>query len=322
MRIAIYSHSIAPSIDGVCRRFTGLLHELVRQGHQILLFTLEDHPEDLPKEGLLEVVTLPHIILPAYPDKKIGRPTVIGLFRVLSALQRHKVEVVHVTSDAVSNTFSLAGLLLSVPVLASFHTDLQDLLSSHQAHPVQSFFTWLKERLDAMLLDSLATTSRSFQAKLALQGITCDYVIKTAVNREVFHPSCKSEAVKKTLTFHQPNAFLCVYVGRVSREKKIDLLVAALKPLPNAYLAIVGDGPSAATFASLHGKENRIHCLPGFKSHAELAQIYASSDVHVSASEFETLGNTVLEAHSCGIPVVVPRTQVRGLTLFVYLFRL
>jgi Glycosyl transferases group 1 len=31
--------------------------------------------------------------------------------------------------------------------------------------------------------------------------------------------------------------------------------------------------------------------------------------VHVSASEFETLGNTVLEAHACGIPVVVPRTQ-------------
>jgi hypothetical protein len=39
-------------------------------------------------------------------------------------------------------------------------------------------------------------------------------------------------------------------------------------------------------------------------------QVYASSDIHVSASEFETLGNTVLEAFSCAIPVVVPRTQV------------
>lgn len=38
-------------------------------------------------------------------------------------------------------------------------------------------------------------------------------------------------------------------------------------------------------------------------------QIYASSDLHVSASEFETLGNTVLEAFACSIPVVVPRTQ-------------
>ena len=37
--------------------------------------------------------------------------------------------------------------------------------------------------------------------------------------------------------------------------------------------------------------------------------MYASSDLHVTASEFETLGNTVLEAHSCARPVVVPRTQ-------------
>ena len=37
--------------------------------------------------------------------------------------------------------------------------------------------------------------------------------------------------------------------------------------------------------------------------------MYASSDLHVSASEFETLGNTVLEAFACAIPVVVPRTQ-------------
>jgi glycosyltransferase involved in cell wall biosynthesis len=73
----------------------------------------------------------------------------------------------------------------------------------------------------------------------------------------------------------------------------------------------VGDGPSAATYGELHGSSTRIYCRPGFKSHAELAEVYASCDLHVSASEFETLGNTVLEAHSCGIPVVVPRTQVR-----------
>lgn len=40
-----------------------------------------------------------------------------------------------------------------------------------------------------------------------------------------------------------------------------------------------------------------------------LSKIYASSDLHISASEFETLGNTVLEAFACGIPVVVPRAQ-------------
>ena len=59
----------------------------------------------------------------------------------------------------------------------------------------------------------------------------------------------------------------------------------------------------------MHGKENRLYCKPGFFQHDELSEFYASSDVHVSASEFETLGNTVLEAHACGVPVVVPLTQ-------------
>jgi hypothetical protein len=43
------------------------------------------------------------------------------------------------------------------------------------------------------------------------------------------------------LTFGNENAFLCVYVGRISKEKKIDVIVDALKGIKNAYLAIVGN---------------------------------------------------------------------------------
>lgn len=111
------------------------------------------------------------------------------------------------------------------------------------------------------------------------------------------------------MMFGDTNGFLCVYVGRLSVEKQIDILIEATKNLPNVYLAIVGDGPSGKQYSALHGAENRVYCRPRFLSHEELAQVYASSDLHVSASEFETLGNTVLEAFACGIPVVVPRTQ-------------
>lgn len=239
MRLAVYSHSIAPSIDGVCRRFTALLRELVRQGHQVLLFTLEDRPEDLPGE-LVEVVSLGHICMPAYPEKKVGRPCLTTLLRVRAALSRHRPEVLHITSDALSNTFALAGLLEGVPVLGSFHTDLQDLLRSHRADPLQLFLAWLKERLDALSLDSLATTSLSFQRKLAAQGVVCEYVIRTAVDGEVFRPSRRSAALRRELTFGDEEAFLCVYVGRLSREKRLDVLLEALRGLPGAYLALVG----------------------------------------------------------------------------------
>jgi phosphatidylinositol alpha 1,6-mannosyltransferase len=235
----VYSHSIAPSIDGVCRRFTGLLHEMVRQGHEVLLFTIEDAPEDLPA-GLNEVVPLLHMVVPAYPDKKIGRPAAVNLTRIYSGVARHRPDVIHITNDALSNTFALVGLLLGVPVVGSFHTDLQDLLSSHKAHPLQSILTWAKERFDYEVLDSCGTTSVSFQHKLAAQGIQCEYVIKTAVDKAVFHPGRRSAALRRELCFGDDSAFLCVYVGRLSREKRLDVIISALRDLPHAYLAIVG----------------------------------------------------------------------------------
>jgi phosphatidylinositol alpha 1,6-mannosyltransferase len=114
------------------------------------------------------------------------------------------------------------------------------------------------------------------------------------------------------MMFGDAEGFLCVYVGRISNEKRLDVVIDAMQRLQgssNAYLAIVGDGPSAPLYAKMHGKEQRIYCRPRFLSHAELAEVYASADLHVSASEFETLGNTVLEAFACNVPVVVPRTQ-------------
>lgn len=94
-----------------------------------------------------------------------------------------------------------------------------------------------------------------------------------------------------------------------------------------SFTCFSGDGPTAQLYGAMHGAENRVYCKPRFLDHEELAevllfdlplllllifhhQVYASSDVHVSASEFETLGNTVLEAFASQIPVVVPRTQV------------
>jgi glycosyltransferase involved in cell wall biosynthesis len=193
--------------------------------------------------------------------------------------------------------------------VGSFHTDLLDLLKTHNANAFQSYVVALKERVDSHVLDSCATTSSSFSAKLKLQGVHCEHIISTAVDTQTFVSSKKSKLLRDEMTFGDTNGFLCVYVGRISREKRIDVIANAVAGVEGAYLAIVGDGPNAAQYTALHGPESRIYCKPRFLSHAELAEVYASSDVHVSGSEFETLGNTVLESFACSVPVIVPRTQ-------------
>jgi len=81
-------------------------------------------------------------------------------------------------------------------------------------------------------------------------------------------------------------------------------LVEAVKAIPNLILVFSGDGPLGDELAKLHGLENRIYCKPSFLSHDELSCIYATCDFHISCSLFETLGNTVLESHACGTPVI------------------
>ena len=118
MKVAVYCHSIAPSIDGVCRRFTALLNELVKQGHDIILFTLEDQPEDLP--ALVDCVTLDHMFVPTYPDKKTARPNLRSFSKIWSTLRHHKPDVLHLTADGFSHMFALICLLLQIPVCITF----------------------------------------------------------------------------------------------------------------------------------------------------------------------------------------------------------
>jgi glycosyltransferase involved in cell wall biosynthesis len=169
MRIAIYCHSVAPSIDGVCRRFAGILREFIRQKHEVILFTLEEQPEELP-EGLIDVISLNWMIAPAYPGKKIAKTSLSSLFKIYFAMRKHRPDIIHVTSDGLSHSFALIGLILKIPVVGSFHTDIIDLLTTHNANFIQKLLVLAKENMDSFVLDSCATTSISF-------AVTIKYII-------------------------------------------------------------------------------------------------------------------------------------------------
>ena len=180
MKIAIYTHSVAPSIDGVCRRFTGILYELVKQGHEILLFTLEDDPQDIP--ATLKYVTLDHTTYNIYPDKKVAFSTFSNLSKIFTNLSQFQPDIVHITSDSFSVLFAIACLYLYLPLVASIHTDHFDLIASLYHKPQDYLFKMFilllltqKETLDALVYDSLGTTSKSFALKL--QQLSLQYEI-------------------------------------------------------------------------------------------------------------------------------------------------
>ncbi|MDZ8188668.1 MAG: glycosyltransferase [Nostoc sp. ChiSLP02] len=111
------------------------------------------------------------------------------------------------------------------------------------------------------------------------------------------------------LTAEEKNNKVLLFLGRISFEKRVDLLIetfAQLKKRDDNYsLIIAGDGPSSAVnkLKSLAQSIPNIH-FTGFIHGEAKANLLASCDLFCNPSPYETFGRTVVEAMASGIPVV------------------
>jgi glycosyltransferase involved in cell wall biosynthesis len=149
-----------------------------------------------------------------------------------------------------------------------------------------------------------------------LTVVTCDgldrksgegvRIFPRGIDTQRFHPSKRNGCLKDR--FGIGDGVKLLYVGRVSKEKNLQLLEGAFrklaeKPGAGVYLIVVGDGPY------LTEMQNHMQDLPchftGYLEGDELASLYASCDLFVFPSTTDTFGNVVLEAQASGIPVIV-----------------
>lgn len=110
-----------------------------------------------------------------------------------------------------------------------------------------------------------------------------------------------------------------VYVGRLSPEKGVDLLVHAMHRLrqwrPDARLRIAGDGPTRPIIEALIADLALVDAIEWCGHVADPAPLYAAADVLCLPSRSEGMPNVVLEAIAAGLPVVA--TDVGDVALLV-----
>ena len=100
-----------------------------------------------------------------------------------------------------------------------------------------------------------------------------------------------------------------VYVGRLSKEKGVDLLIRAFERLDDGHLLIIGSGSEERELKRLAEKCDRIHFL-GFLPRDQALLYVKGSDVFVLPSRSEGLSTALLEAMACGTAVIA--TSVGG----------
>ncbi|NLG08090.1 MAG: glycosyltransferase [Deinococcales bacterium] len=299
MRIAIFTETFLPKVDGIVTRLLRTLEQLAVLGHEALVFAPHDPPDSYAGHRVVRVPALP--FRPWYPELFLGLPRP----RLGRELDAFRPDVVHVVNPVVLGLWGTAlAKQRNLPLLASYHTDITQ-YARHLKLPM------LQEPSRRFLRDvhnqahvNLCTSVPMVRSARGL-GIKRVRLWPKAVDTDLFRPERATRAMRERLSGGHPDDPLMIYVGRLSYEKRIDWLYAPVTSLPNVRLALVGSGPAEADLKKRFRGTNTV--FTGYMSGTELASAYASSDVFAFPSDTETLGFVAMESMAAGTPAVGAR---------------
>ncbi|MBW4460602.1 MAG: glycosyltransferase family 1 protein [Nodosilinea sp. WJT8-NPBG4] len=295
MRIALFTETFLPKVDGIVTRLKHTVDHLQRQGNQVLVFSPEGGLTEYRGAKIHGVSGFP---LPLYPELKLALPRPsIG-----EALESFQPDLVHVVNPAV---LGLAGIYysktLDLPLVASYHTHLPKYLEHYGLGMLEGLMWELIKAMHNKAQINLVTSS-AMKSELSEHGIENIEVWQRGVDTELFRPELASAEMRDRLSQGHPEAPLLLYIGRLSAEKEIDRIKPVLQAIPGARLALVGDGPYRAELEA-HFADTHTNFV-GYLGGEDLASAYASADAFVFPSRTETLGLVLLEAMAAGCPVV------------------
>ena len=323
MRIAIFSDTYTPDINGVATSTKILKDELINHGHEVLVVTSElpseSDYEDDPNDNILRVPGLEIQALYGY------RACNIYSFKGMKEIKSMNIEVIHVQTEFGIGIFGrIVGEALNIPVVYTYHTMWADY--SHYVNPINS------TAIDGLIKKAITRISKfygdksaelivpSIKTKEALEkyGLHKNmHIIPTGLELDKFDPKNKDDKLINQIKekYGIKDQFIVTFLGRIAKEKSIDVLIDAMKEIvkenDNILCLIVGGGPYLDELKELV-KDDQIEkyiIFTGPKLSQEVPSYYHLSNVFVSASVTETQGLTYIEAMASGIPAVARYDQ-------------
>ena len=323
MRIAIFSDTYTPDINGVATSTKILKDELINHGHEVLVVTSElpseSDYEDDPNDNILRVPGLEIQALYGY------RACNIYSFKGMKEIKSMNIEVIHVQTEFGIGIFGrIVGEALNIPVVYTYHTMWADY--SHYVNPINS------TAIDGLIKKAITRISKfygdksaelivpSIKTKEALEkyGLHKNmHIIPTGLELDKFDPKNKDDKLINQIKekYGIKEQFIVTFLGRIAKEKSIDVLINAMKEIvkenDNILCLIVGGGPYLDELKELV-KDDQIEkyiIFTGPKLSQEVPSYYHLSNVFVSASVTETQGLTYIEAMASGIPAVARYDQ-------------
>jgi len=342
MKIAYFTDTFVPEVNGVTYAVLNFSENLAKRGHSVIIFCPEYERRSESKLNRNVVVErFRSIQTPTYKDTRIALP---DFSRIYQRFIDFNPAVVHIHTPG---TLGLAGMLIAkwrdVPLVGTYHTLISELPMYFSP---KALIQWPKVKQELMgngwfknIAEGLETLRGNLgweykkvkKRESAFEKITwflqnkfynyCDLVIvpSSAIKKELVKRKMKKrvEVVSNGIDLEnfwpkKNYRFLgkILYSGRVGYEKNIDKVIEAFAVVRkngcNCELIVAGDGPAMNDMKILADKlrVTRVIRFLGMVPRRKLGRIYRAADVFVTASTMETQGLVILEAMASGLPVV------------------
>lgn len=244
--------------------------------------------------------------LPEYPGLNLAYPSFL---EVLKYCAGNDFTHIHTSTPGPMGLVALGiARILQLPIYGTYHTAFPQYAKELTGDAGVEAFMWKLMIIYYNKLDMVYVPSRATAEELVEKGLNRKKIVvyPRGIDIQRFHPGKRNGFWQKFNNQNNSDIKL-LYVGRVSKEKNLDVLVDAYQKIaaltPKTRLMVVGDGPYLEAMRSRLAGTNCI--FTGSLYGEDLAQAFASSDVFVFPSSTDTFGNVVLEAQSSGLPVIV-----------------
>ncbi|MFQ3548508.1 MAG: glycosyltransferase [Armatimonadota bacterium] len=306
MRIAIFSESYEPIINGVSVCVSSLREKLTQKGHEIFIFApanngyIDKHPNVCRINSTSKLCKDYPIPFPYSQKAK-------------KYFDEIKPDIVHTQTPFILGRMAQNFCSESnTPLVSTNHTMYTEYTHYVPFLPKETTKSIIKNLMKKYYnkCDIVVVPSTPVIDVLRSFGVTSDIeVIKTGVDLIHAIDDTKKQEIRSELGVSE-NGLILLYVGRVAREKNLNTLISAFKMLLDSdldiTLVVAGGGPALKETQSLAkkiGVYSKIRFL-GMLNRTQLEPIYCASDIFAFPSVTETQGIAVCEALSAGLPVV------------------
>ncbi len=309
MKIAFFTDTYKPQINGVVTSVELFAEELRSRGHKVYIFCPKsENIFSRKSEKEKFVYRIPSFKFRPYPEYRGAIPTP----SIFSKIKKIRPDIIHVqTPVSIGFVGMIIAKYMKIPLVMSYHTLLGEyikyfLLGFRGKKKIESigekimkrYTKFFFNRADFVIVPSLTIKDslEKCEVKRTME------ILPTGIRVRDFR-------IKKLQKKTKPSI---IYVGRLGKEKSVDVILKAFKIVLkklDCELVIVGDGPDRKRLENL-AKNLGLADAVKFKGYIERdnlvkSGLYGASDVFVSASATETQGLTILEAFASGCPVIV-----------------